>query len=152
MQRTTRFGYFRCPNDHGRFIRFFEFLREKNFIRPLSGEQIGELRKHIQIVHCSSCGAPIDLAASSSCSHCKSPVSMLDMKQPQELLKQLREAAEPKSIGPTFPLDLAKAKREMEILFAGVEPDPNWLRDASSDLVHACLNSVARWLSKSGVS
>jgi Zn-finger nucleic acid-binding protein len=152
MQRNTRFSYFRCPNEHGRFTRFFEFLREKNFIRPLSGQQIEELRKHIQIVHCSSCGAPVNLATHSSCTHCRSPLSMLDMKQPQEMLAQLRDAAEPKPVDPTLPVQLAKAKREMEILFAGVEPDANWLRDASSDLVHACLASVARWLNKSGVS
>lgn len=152
MQRSTRFSYFRCANEHGRFIRFFEFLREKNFIRPLSQEQIKELRQHIQIVHCSSCGAPIDLAANSSCAHCNSPISMLDMKQPQELLAQLRAAAEPKPADPMLPFELAKAKREMEMLFAGVEPDPSWLKDASTDLVHMCLTSVARWLTKSGMS
>jgi hypothetical protein len=86
MQRNTRFTYFRCLGGHGRFIRFFEFLREKNFISPLSQQQIDELRLHIQIVNCSSCGGPIDLAAGSLCPHCKSPVSVLDMKQPQELL------------------------------------------------------------------
>ncbi len=34
MQRTTHFSYWRCGNDHGKFIRFFDFLKEKNFIRP----------------------------------------------------------------------------------------------------------------------
>src|SRR5262245_56016901 len=29
MQRNTRFTYFRCTNNHGRLIRFVEFLREK---------------------------------------------------------------------------------------------------------------------------
>ena len=59
-------------------------------------EQLEELRHEVQIVNCSSCGAPIDLAAGSACGHCKSPVSMLDMKQPEALLAQLREAAQPK--------------------------------------------------------
>src|SRR5688572_8896849 len=36
MQRNTRFNYFRCVHRHGRFIRYFEFLREKDFIRNLS--------------------------------------------------------------------------------------------------------------------
>ena len=151
MQRGTRFSYFRCTNEHGRFIRFFEFLREKNFIRPLSQEQINELRQHLQMVHCSSCGAPIDLSAQSSCAHCNSPISMLDMKQPQELLAQLRQAAEPKPIDPTLPLELARARREMEVLFGGVEGDSGWVKDSSSDLVHACLTSVARWMTKLGV-
>jgi Zn-finger nucleic acid-binding protein len=150
MQRNTRFTYFRCLGGHGRFIRFFEFLREKNFISPLSEQQIDELRLHIQIVNCSSCGGPIDLAAGSLCPHCKSPVSVLDMKRPQELLTQLREAAAPKPVDPALPLELARAKRDVETLFGPDEPHP-WLQGASSDLVHACLTSVARWLAKSGV-
>ena len=36
MQRATKFEYRRCPNGHGRFITFYEFLREKDFIRPLT--------------------------------------------------------------------------------------------------------------------
>jgi len=142
MQRNTRFSYFRCPSDHGRLIRFFEFLREKNFIRPLSQQQLEELRHDIQIVNCSSCGAPIDLATGSVCSHCKSPVSMLDMKQPEALLAQLREAAEPRPVDPALPLQLAKAKRDVEALFAHEEP---------TDLVQSCLNSVSRWLKNSGI-
>ena len=151
MQRNTRFMYFRCAGDHGRFIRFFEFLREKNFIRPLSPQQIEELRQNVQILNCSSCGAPIDLATGSVCAHCKSPVSMLDMKQPQELLAQLRNAAEPKPIDPTLPLELARVKRHMDVIFPEKDTQPGWLANASSDLVHACLKSVARWLTKSGM-
>ena len=62
MQRSTRFEYFRCPHDHGRLTTFFDFLKEKDFVRPLTPPQIAELRKNIQVVNCSNCGAPIDLA------------------------------------------------------------------------------------------
>ena len=151
MQRSTRFNYFRCASEHGRFIRFFEFLREKDFIRPLSGQQIGELRKQIQTVNCSNCGGPIDLAVGAVCAHCKTPVSMLDMKQPQQLLAQLRKAAVPKPVDPTLPLEMARAKRDVELLFGDKDANPGWLQNASSDLVHACLSSVARWLRKSGI-
>ena len=150
MQRSTRFSYYRCSAEHGRFIRFFEFLREKDFIRPLSKHQLDELRLEVQIVNCSNCGAPIDLAAGSNCAHCKSPVSMLDMKQPQTLLAQLREAAEPRPIDPALPLELARAKRDVESLFAE-ERRSVWLKDAPSDLVHTCLNVVAKWLKNSGM-
>ena len=48
LQRNTRFTYFRCPNDHGRLTTFFEFLKEKDFIRPLSPQQIVTLpRAHV---------------------------------------------------------------------------------------------------------
>src|SRR6188768_3078401 len=51
MQRTTRFEYLRCPNDHGRLTSFFDFLREKEFVRPLTPEQFDALRQQVQSVH-----------------------------------------------------------------------------------------------------
>ena len=38
-QRNTTFRYQKCPSDHGRFTTFYDFLREKDFIRPLSADQ-----------------------------------------------------------------------------------------------------------------
>lgn len=147
MQRNTRFQYFRCNNEHGRFIRFFEFLREKDFIRALSPQQIAELRKHIRSVNCSNCGGPVDLDAGAACGHCGSPLSMLDMEQPQRLIAQLKEAAAPKPIDPALPFELLKAKRDVNLLFGDVQSDPMWWTDlSSSNLVQACLGSVSRWL------
>jgi DNA-directed RNA polymerase subunit RPC12/RpoP len=142
---NTQFTYWRCKSGHGHFIRFFEFLREKNFIRPLAPHQIAELRKSMQVLNCSNCGAPMDLSAGSACPHCGSPISIVDLRQSQELLDQLRIAGQPRALDPTLPLDLAKAKREMDFLFSG-EPASDWLKEASGDLVHACLTRVAGWL------
>ncbi|HXN15118.1 MAG TPA: hypothetical protein VN878_01995, partial [Usitatibacter sp.] len=36
MERTNHFTYYRCPEGHGRFTTFFQFLREKNFVRSLT--------------------------------------------------------------------------------------------------------------------
>jgi len=114
-QRNTRFRYGRCPRGHGRFITFFDFLREKDFVRTLSAQQVAELRAQVQTVNCSNCGAPIDLAATSSCGHCGSPLSMLDMRQADALIAQLRAAATaPAAVSPTLPLDLLMARREAE--------------------------------------
>jgi len=146
MVRNTRFTYWRCPSGHGHFIRFFEFLRQKNFIRPLTSDQITELREHVQILNCSNCGAPIDLSASSACAHCGSEISIVDLKDSKELLMQLQQAAQPKPADPTLPLDLLKARLDMDVLF-GREPQP-MLGEISSDLVHACLAKVAGWLNK----
>jgi len=156
MQRNTKFTYWRCANEHGRFIGFFDFLREKNFIRPLSPQQIQELRHNVQTVNCSNCGAPIDLAFASACSHCGSPISMLDMKQPQQLLAELQLAAEPRPIDPMLPLKLAQAKLEIE---NSIGPMPlmatsmaTWWNDVSSSgLVEAGLSTVARLLTKAGI-
>lgn len=149
MQRATRFEYLSCPHGHGRLTTFFDFLREKNFIRPLTPEQIAELRRNIQIVNCSNCGGPIDLAHGEACSHCGSPVSMLDMQQAEALIAQLRRADEraTQPIDPAFPLAMARARREGEQAFAGLDGDAMWWRDATnSGLVAASLSALARWL------
>ena len=127
MQRNTRFEYFRCPNDHGRLTTFFDFLKEKDFVRPLTPQQIAELRKNIQIVNCSNCGAPVDLAKGSDCAHCGSPLSMLDMHQAERLVAQLRDADRTdKPIDPALPLALARARRETEAAFEGLPGHEPW--------------------------
>ena len=147
-QRNTRFRYLRCPRDHGRLITFFEFLREKDFIKPLSARQIEELRKNVQIVNCSNCGAPVDLAKGDACAHCGSPLSMLDMKQAGALVAELREAEQTaRAIDPTLPLQLLQARQRVESAFESFDRRPNWFEDVSKGgLVAAGLSSLARWL------
>jgi hypothetical protein len=73
---------------------------------------------------------------------------MLDMKQPQRMLDQLKQAAELKQLDPTLPMKLASAKLELETSLADHDRSPEWWSDAgSSGLVQAGLNAVARWLS-----
>jgi hypothetical protein len=148
QQRNTRFQYLRCPKDHGRLITFVEFLREKDFIRPLSAHQIEELRQRIQTVNCANCGAPIDLAKSSSCNHCGSPLSMLDMQRAGELVALLREAdRRDRPIDPALPFRLAQARLDVEAAFTAFERGPNWFGDVSrGGLVGAGLSALARWL------
>jgi hypothetical protein len=149
MQRNMRFSYWRCDNEDGKFIGFFEFLKEKNFIHPLSPQEIEQLRQNIQIVNCSNCGAPIDLEHDSACTFCHSPISMLDMKQPQQLLEELKQAAEPRPLDPALPLKLSMAKLEAETSLHPFEGGQEWWSDArSSGLVQAGLNAVAGWLDK----
>ena len=150
LQRATRFEYFRCPHDHGRLTTFFDFLKEKDFIRPLTPLQIAELRQNIQVVNCSNCGAPIDLAQTSDCAHCGSPLSMLDMQQAETLVARLREADRAdKPIDPALPLALARARRETEEAFKGLPRDTVWLDEGRSfGLVGAGLSALARLLGK----
>jgi len=44
LRHTTRFVYWRCPRGHGRFTPFVQFLREKDFLRPLAPRDIERLR------------------------------------------------------------------------------------------------------------
>ena len=93
MQRSTRFQYWRCDNGHGRLITFVDFLREKDFVRPLTPQQLDELRQNVQIINCSNCGAAINLGKDSVCAHCGAAVSMLDLQQMTRTVGQLQAAA-----------------------------------------------------------
>jgi hypothetical protein len=145
MARNVHFTYWQCPNQHGRFMAFFEFLKEKNFIHPLTPVEIQHLRASVQTVNCSSCGAAIDLQNNSVCPFCHSPVCILDLNAQKQMLEQLKDAATPKPLDPTLPLQLAMAKAQTSRLFP--EHDDQWWADAQSgDLVQAGLNVVIRWL------
>jgi DNA-directed RNA polymerase subunit RPC12/RpoP len=133
LQGNTRFSYWRCANEHGRFIGFLDFLREKSFIRALSAKEINELKEKIQTVNCANCGAAINLATETVCTHCGSPISMLDVKQPQQWVSELNQAPEPMAFDPA--------------LFK-VEPESD---AASFNSIHAGLSALARWLTESGV-
>ena len=93
VQRSTRFEYFKCPHDHGRLISFFDFLKTKDFIKPLTPKQLQELRQQVQTVNCHNCGAAIDLATNSTCSHCGTPLSLWDMTHADVAVERLRDAA-----------------------------------------------------------
>lgn len=147
LQRNTRFEYLRCPKRHGRFITFFDFLREKNFIRPLSREQLEELRKNVQSVNCSNCGGAVDVAHHSTCSHCGSPLSVLDLSHASQLVAELQQADRERSINPLLGLELDRARLEVESAFAAFEQESRWFETASSaGLVGAGVSAVARWL------
>jgi len=144
MVRTMRFTYWAC-GEHGRFISFFDFLKEKNFIRALSPQEIQQLKQNVQTVNCSNCGASIDLQKNTECPYCHSAISMLDLKQQQQMLAQLREAAAPRPVDPMLPFKLAQATAQTSALFE--HHDADWWEDArSGDMVLAGLKAVTRWL------
>jgi Zn-finger nucleic acid-binding protein len=148
MQMNTAFQYSRCPHDNGRFISYVDFLREKNFLKPLSPQQLAELRQNVQTINCSSCGAPIDLAHDSACSHCGAPLSMIDMAQIKQVISGLQQADRSNQpVDPTLPLQLAAARSEVETELAPYSHDEHYWKDASRlGLVGAGLTAVARWL------
>ena len=139
MQRNVRFGYWRCPDDHGRFITFAEFLREKNFVRPLSGPELAQLRASVKMIRCSSCGAPIDLERTSTCGYCRAPVSILDAKQVETVVAQLKHAeVERQTVDPALSMRLMADRLHVEHLFRNL--------DGSPGLVEAGLATVAAFL------
>jgi len=64
------------------------------------------------------------LESDSACPYCHAPISMLDMKQPQRMLEQLKHAAEPKPVDPALALKLASVKSSLEVSLAD-ERSPN---------------------------
>jgi len=144
MQRSARFEYRGCPDDHGRLITFFNFLREKNFIKPLSPAQIEELRSKVRTINCSNCGASVDLAHGITCSHCGSPLSMFDLNQAEDLIAKLRKAGSgPQPVDPAPPAD---ASRRSEAGFGRFADAPGWYEQASTaGLVTAAIAAFAEW-------
>jgi hypothetical protein len=92
VQRTTHFTYFRCQFGHGRLTPFFQFMLEKNFIRPVTGAELAALRAKVKTVQCSNCGAPVDLEHDSACKYCGSPISILDPDAVSHTVQQLAAA------------------------------------------------------------
>jgi hypothetical protein len=137
QQRQSRFEYRRCPEGHGRLTSFFNFLREKNFLQPLSAAQIEDLRRNLRSINCSNCGAPVDLVKSTACAHCQSPLSILDVGQAERLVAALQQKSMPGE----------RAKRDVSVSFGAFERDPDWYSTASSaGLVNAAIGAFSRWL------
>src|SRR5437773_7226257 len=170
QQRGTKFDYWRCPK-HGHFITFLQFLKEKDFVRPLTPKQIAELRQNVQILNCSNCAAPIDLGQQSTCPHCGSPLSMIDMKQIAAHVRELEQAAavpapEPSRSTHTFSWTVHFGNRTETVRSSSStsssskneEPDADRLfaeaiaamsgASGSKSLVQAGLGVAIRWLRK----
>lgn len=105
LQRTTRFTFWRCPNDHGQLITFNQFLAEKNFIRPPSADELAKLRATVRQVNCSQCGAPINLASDSACPHCGAPIALVDS---DGVAKALHDLVAASATPPTANQDAAR--------------------------------------------
>ncbi len=89
-RHTTAFSYFRC-DAHGRFITFFQFLREKGFVRQASVAELEALKAKVKTVQCSSCGAPVPLSETSHCQHCQTPICFLGGEKLEGTLRELAE-------------------------------------------------------------
>ena len=72
---------------------------------------------------------------------------MLDMQRAGALVAELRAAEQPKPIDPALPLDLERARAEVNAAFASFEHAPGWTDDVTrGGLIAAGLSSLARWL------
>ena len=119
LQHATRFAYYRCRYGHGRFTPFFQFLREKNFVRPLDNAELERLKASVRTIRCASCGAPVDIERSTVCRYCQAPIMALDPDAVEKALHELdaaerqRVAPDPDKIGDSI-VALARLQREMD--------------------------------------
>lgn len=146
-QRNTRFHYFACAREHGRFITFFQFLREKNFVRSLSPKEVVELKTHITTLNCSNCGAVVDMDKTSRCTYCSTPISMLDPQQVEKTLRELHQEDKRQAVDPLLHHRLrverlkaeAESRRQHEHLSAVLDP---LMWEGSVDLVGAGISML----------
>jgi Zn-finger nucleic acid-binding protein len=125
IQRTNRIAYYRCPEAHGRFTTFFQFLREKNFVRSLTGAEIDRLKVHVAQVRCSGCGAPVDLGRDSQCTYCRSPISILDAEAVSKTLAELgAQERRRNTIDPEAAVEGLLAGKRFERKLARIEGRP----------------------------
>jgi transposase-like protein len=106
--RSGRYITYRCARGHGRFSAFSSFMIEKGFVRLLTRPEIDDLARRVDVIHCSSCGAPVDLRKDHACPHCRSAFSLLDPKAVERALQGYAHAVNSTATG-SNPLALADA-------------------------------------------
>jgi DNA-directed RNA polymerase subunit RPC12/RpoP len=117
IRQTTRFTYYRCRYGHGRFTPYAQFLREKNFIRPLETAELMRLRATVSTVRCVSCGGPVALDRSAVCPYCGAPVMLLDPDAVTKALAALETAETQRTVDKPLTGDaviaIANVEREL---------------------------------------
>lgn len=103
--KSGRYMTHRCPERHGRFSTFSSFFIEKGFVRQLTRPEIADLAERVRVIHCTSCGAPVDLRQDHACPYCRAAFSLLDPQAVERALVQFGQRAEQ----PARPTDVADA-------------------------------------------
>jgi hypothetical protein len=143
VQRTNRIVYYRCGAGHGRFTSFYQFLREKQFVRSLTPPEIERLRAHVAQVRCSSCGGPVDLARDPQCPYCRAPLSILDAQAVTRTLEELGTAERRRhQVDPYAAIDALLAGQRIERNVARAEGRPLPRQSGSMDLVGDALDAL----------
>lgn len=106
--RSGRYTTWRCPERHGRFSTFSSFMIEKGFVRQLTKPEIADLAKCVRVIHCGSCGAPVDLRQSDACPYCRAAFSLLDPQAVERALAGYGQQAR-RATQDLQPSDLANA-------------------------------------------
>jgi len=117
LGKAGKFSYFRCPQGDGRFTPFFQFLREKQFVRTLTPAELERVRSQVRQIKCSECGAPIDLEHDSQCKYCHAPVSFLDSQAVEKAMQMYSQADTRRHLAPA-PEAVASALLKVQLRHA----------------------------------
>ena len=140
FQGSNRITYHRCPQWHGRLTTFFQFLREKHFVRNLTPAEIEGLRVTMKQVRCSSCGGAIDIARDAACGYCRAPLAILDADAVERTLRQLSEQERRSQVvDPAAAIDALLAGKRIEQRLARIESGAT---SPAFDLVHEALHRL----------
>lgn len=149
LQHTTHFLYYRCASGHGRFTPFVQFLREKDFVRPLTPPERARLLATIRTVSCSSCGAPVDLEKDAACRYCRAPISILDPDAIGATVRALESAeTRRKQIDVDGLVDGMLEAHRHSVEFDRVEARRDGAGSAAVDLIALGLGAVAALLAR----
>src|SRR5262249_2244297 len=89
LVRDDKYRYYRCPDKHGIFMPFFDFLRSQDLVRGLTPPEIDALKQKMVAINCPSCGAPIDLQTQTRCQSCGSSLAVGDLAGLGDAVRQL---------------------------------------------------------------
>jgi hypothetical protein len=137
--RSGRYITYRCAKGHGRFSAFSSFMIEKGFVRLLTRPEIEDIAKRVAVIHCSSCGAPVDLRKDHACTHCRSALSLLDPKAVETALQGYANAVQSATPQARLP-DVADAlvslerERQRALRDPGAQRNDLLMGDASGNI------------------
>ncbi len=139
MVRSGRYITCRCAKGHGRFSAFSSFMIEKGFVRLLTPAEIDDIAQRVTVIHCNSCGAPVDLKKDHACAHCRSPLSLLDPKAVEKALQGYASAVKATAagapqVGVADALIMLERDRQRALREAGAQRNALLTRDASSNI------------------
>jgi hypothetical protein len=121
-QGSNRINYYRCPQWHGRLTTFFQFLREKHFVRDLTPAEIAGLRVRMEQVRCSSCGGAIDIGRDAACGYCRAPLAILDADAVERTLRELSDEERRRQVvDPSAAIEALLAGQRIERRLARIE-------------------------------
>jgi hypothetical protein len=81
VPNISRFGrttQLECPQKHGAYQTFAQFLAEKGYFRPFNWADIKQVLASGKRLLCFNCGAALDPRPHDECQYCRSSVGLLD--------------------------------------------------------------------------